>query len=297
MVLVVLLGSLAVLVGAGELGLGPVVITHPDEQKIIMRLGDPRSVTEPGWALRVPLLDDVRSFDRRLLYLNTEPLPIQTKDEERIVVDNYVVWRIAMPVKFLESFPAGMTQAEDQIDRLVRADVREVIGRHTLSQVLTAEREAIVTAIAEKSDRQLADFGIEVVDVRINRTELPATTEQNVYARMETERQRLARKYRAEGEERARSIRARADRQARVIVATASSQAEIERGRGDADAARIYAAAHSRFPDFYAFVRSLEAYRKTIGKGTTLVLSPRAEFFQFLDGSRVGSGAGDAGAR
>ncbi len=282
LVLLVALAIVALFVEAGELGFGPVVITHADEQKIILTLGSPRTVTQPGWALRIPLVEEARTFSRRLLYLNTEPLPIQTKDEERIVVDNYVVWRIARPVDFFAAFPGGMTGAESQIDRLIRADVREVIGRHTLSEVLTERREVIMAEITDASDEELKKFGIEVADVRINRTELPATTERNVYARMETERQRLARKYRAEGEEGARRIRAVADREAKIIVATASSRAEIERGKGDAQAAGIYAGAHQRDPGFYAFVRSLAAYRKAIGKGTTVVLSPRTEFFQFF---------------
>jgi membrane protease subunit HflC len=168
------------LVAAGEVGLGPVVITREDEQKIILMLGRPRTVTQPGATLRIPLLEDARAYDRRLLYLNTEPLPIQTKDEERIVVDNYVVWRIADAVKFFASFPTGMSQAERQIDRVVRADVREVIGQHTLSDVLTGQRLAIMGAITEKTNVALAGYGIEVADVRINRTELPLATEQNV---------------------------------------------------------------------------------------------------------------------
>jgi membrane protease subunit HflC len=158
------------------------------------------------------------------------------------------------------------------------------VGKRTLLEVLTDERENIRQAITERTAKSLVEDGIEIEDVRINRTELPPATEKNVFARMKTDRTRLARKSRAEGEQEARTIRADADREARVTVANANKEGEIARGEGDAEAARIYAEAYSRNPDFYAFLRSMEAYRKTIGKGTTLVLSPDSEFFRYLDG-------------
>jgi membrane protease subunit HflC len=194
-----------------------------------------------------------------------------------------VIWRIGDLVQFKQSFPDDPATAHERIDRVVRDDVREVIGRHTLSEVLNAERVAIMADIASKTRETVARWGIEVADVRINRTELPRGTEESVYERMKTERERLAKRSRAEGDERARTIRAEAEREARVIVANARRDAEILRGEGDAEAARIYAEAYGVDPEFYAFVRSLEAYRKTIGNGTTLVLSPESEFFEFLE--------------
>jgi membrane protease subunit HflC len=283
LLLLLLLGGAAVgLVAAGNLDLGPLVITREDEQKVILRLGEVRRVTEPGAALRLPLVETVRSYERRWLYLNTEPLPIQTKDGEQLAIDNYVIWRIADAVEFQRSFPGGMLDAEKRIDRAVRDDVREVIGRHTLTDVLKEKRAAIMGEITEKTSRTLDPYGIAVADVRINRTELPEGAEESVYARMNAERQRLAKKNRAEGEERARSMRAEADRAAVVIVANARRDAETARGSGDAEAARIFAEAYGQDPEFYAFLRSLEAYGKTLGKGTTLVLSPDAEFFRFI---------------
>jgi membrane protease subunit HflC len=148
--------------------------------------------------------------------------------------------------------------------------------------VLKDERQAIMDEITRNALAELRREGIEIADVRINRTELPAGADQSVYNRMKTERERLAKKSRAEGDESARRIRASADREARVIVAEAQRDAEVARGAGDAVAARIYAEAYGAAPEFYAFVRSLEAYRKTLGEGTTLVLSPDSEFFQFI---------------
>jgi membrane protease subunit HflC len=295
LLLIVLAGAVGIgLLVAGQFGIGPVVITGEGEQKIILTLGDPRRVTQPGVALRVPLVETVRSYERRLLYLNTPPNSIQTRDQEGLVVDNYVTWRIRDPVQFFSSFPAGRGQAEPQIDQVVRAAVREVVGQNTLADVVTGRRGEIMQAITAKTNNSLGKFGIEVDDVRINRTELPKGTEENVFARMKAERERQARKLRAEGEERARRIRAESDREARVIVANARREAEIARGEGDAQAARIYAEAYDADPDFYAFVRSLEAYRKTLGEGTTLVLSPDSEFFRYLGRTPAGGGASPA---
>jgi membrane protease subunit HflC len=158
-----------------------------------------------------------------------------------------------------------------------------VVGRRTLAEILTTARPEIMKSITRQSDGELRSAGITIDDVRINRTELPPGTEKNVYERMRTERQRLARKLRAEGDEEGRRIRAQADGQARVIVADATRDAEIVRGQGDAEAARIYGEAYSSDPEFYGFVRSLEAYKKTLGPGTTLVLPPSAEFFRLLE--------------
>jgi membrane protease subunit HflC len=283
LVFVLLGGAIA----AGNRGVGPMVITREGTQQIITRFGDVVNETEPGLSWRVPLLDAAKTFERRLLYLNTEQDVIQTKDQERIVVDNYAMWKITDLTAFISSFPRGVSQAERQMDRVVRAGVREVVARHTLTEVLTDKRSEIMEAIRKGVTESFADTGIAVHDVRINRTELPAGIEKSVHERMRADRERLARKYRAEGDEQARTIRAAADRDAQVTVANARGEAEVTRGEGDAVATRIYAAAYGKAPEFYAFVRSLEAYRKSIGEGTTLILSPDSEFFQFF----VGSGA------
>ncbi len=292
LLLFVLAAAAAGTLWAGEYGYGPVVIVHEDEQKIVLLFGKEIAVlTEPGLALRVPLLTEVVRFDKRALYLNTEPEPIQTRDEERLVVDNYVIWRIRDPAQFFRSFPQGIPQAEGRIARVVKADVRAVVGRHTFGEVLTSAREEVMREIAAEAQETLGSEGVAIVDVRINRTEMPPGTRKNVYARMRAERERLARKYRAEGEAEGRRIRAGADREARVIVAEARRDAEVLRGQGDAEATAIYAAAYQKDPDFYAFVRSLEAYRKTLGSETTLVLTPGSGFFRVLRDPAAGARA------
>lgn len=266
----------------GEVGWGPVVITHEDEQKIVLFFGSPISIrTAPGLSLRPPFAE-VRVLDRRYQYLNSEPQQMQTRDAELAVIDHYVVWRIADPLRFFSDFPQGMDQAQAQVDRVARSNVRDVVGQRTMQELVADARNEIMDAITQQSRERLSQFGIEVTDVRINRVELPETTEENVFARMRAERDRLARKHRAEGDEEGRRIRAEADREARVTVADAHRQAEILRGEGDAEAARIYAEAHGQAPEFYGFVRRLDAYRKTIGERTTLVLPPDNDFFELL---------------
>lgn len=279
----VLLVVLAIVLGVTSfLGFGPVVMNREGEQRIAVLLGDPVSViVEPGIAFTLPFVN-VQVLDGRWRHLSTKPRVVQTLDLEQIVVDHYAVWRIADPLQFRRTFPSGLLEAETQIDQQVRGQVREVIGRKRLMQVLKDEREGILAEITQKSSEAAQRFGVEIRDVRINRTELPKETEENVFARMRAERDRLARKYRAEGEEQARALRAEADREAQVIVAEARRDAEVERGEGDAEAARIYADAYSQDPEFYAFVRGLEAYRKTLGSGTTLVLPPDHEFFRLF---------------
>jgi len=288
LLVLVLLATFSALVWMGGKGWGPLVVTQVDEQKLILVFGRPVSVlTTPGLSLRLPFVSDVRTFDHRLLYFNAEPLPIQTRDEERIVVDNYVVWRIIDPLQYFQSFPTGSSPAEAQIDRVVRARVRQVIGQKTLAEVLTTARVDIMKEIAEATNAGLKGTGIVIEDVRINRTELPSGTEENVYARMRAERQRLSRQLRAEGEEQGRRIRAEAERAALVLVAEAKRDADILRGEGDAEAARTYADAYSGDPGFYEFVRSLDAYRKVIPSNTTLVLPPTNDFFRLFQTRNV----------
>jgi membrane protease subunit HflC len=271
--------------GLSIAGYGPIVWNREGEQHIASFFGDPVGVfTEPGLGITWPFVT-LQKFDGRWRHLSSKPENIPTADQEVIVIDHYAVWRIADPLQFRRSFPGddAVKRAEQQIGRVVLEHLRQVVGRRRLVAVLRDERAAIVEAIAERSRESVARFGVDVRDVRINRTELPQGIEGKVYARMAAERDRLARKYRAEGEEEARRIRAEADRDARVIVAKARGEAEAKRGGADAAAAEIYASAYSLDPEFYDFVRTLEAYRKTIGKGTTLVLPPDHAFFRMLE--------------
>ena len=291
----VLLLAVAAFVGlvvAGNMGWsrGPIVITPEGTRRLVLRLNQAVRVTEPGLSWIIPGFEKADEFDVRWKDLDSEPNLMQTRDGEQLTVDSYVIWRIEDAVAFRRSFPQGEAQALSRIDRAMRDDIREVIGRHTLHEVLDEKRGAIMQEITQNTRANVQPLGILVADVRINRTELPDATMDSVYARMKTERQRLARKSRAEGEESARKIRAVADAEARVLVANGRREAEIAMGEGDAEATRLYAEAYEVAPEFYAFTRSLEAYRKTIDANTTLVLSPNSEFFRFFE-SAQGNGA------
>lgn len=294
LVVVVLLvaGAFVGLVVAGNMGWehGPVVITPEGEQRLVLRLNQAVRITDPGLSWLWPGLEKAEAFDVRWKDLDSEPNLMQTRDGEQLTIDSYVIWRIEDAVAFRRAFPQGEAQALSRIDRAMRDDVREVTGRHTLHEVLDSKRSAIMQEITQKTRANVKPLGISVADVRINRTELPDATMESVYARMKTERERLARKTRAEGEESARKIRAESDAEARVLVANGRREAQIAKGEGDAEATRLYAEAYGEAPEFFAFTRSLEAYRKTIDANTTLVLSPRSEFFRFFE-SADGNGA------
>jgi membrane protease subunit HflC len=252
-------------------------------QAIVVQLGEPvRTIQEPGLYVKLPLVQNVLYFDRRLLDYDASPKELLTKDKQQLVVDNYSRWRIADPLQFYRTV-RNEAGAQSRLDDIVYSNLRETLGRHTLRDVVSDKRAALLAEVTARSDRKAREYGIEVVDVRIKRADLPEKNELNVFNRMRTERERLAKKFRAEGEEEARKIRSEADKEVQILLADARRQAEILRGEGDALAVKIFADAYGRDPEFYEFVRTLEAYRRTIGEGTTLVLSPRSEFFRLLE--------------
>lgn len=285
-VVLVLVAGLVALVWAGEYGFGPVVITRESEHKLILRFGQPVAVLDkPGLSFRIPLLDEVETYDRRLQYLNAHPVEMLIARGEKLIVDFFVVWYIRDPLAFRKNFPQvfpeSMHAAEERIQERVNALVGAKIGGLELSQLL--QRAEVLSELAEESSAALSETGVDVVDVRLNRTEIPPNAEPAAFAQMREQRRALAREYRVSGERQARETRAEAERLGRTTIARAQAQAEITRGEGDAQSTRIYAAAHGENPEFYAFVRSLEAYRKTLVKRTTMVLPPDHEFFRYLE--------------
>jgi membrane protease subunit HflC len=277
---VVILGVAGVLVAAWNLAFFRVPQWM---QAIVVQLGEPvRTVQEPGLYLKVPFVQTVIYFDKRLLEYDASPKELLTKDKQQLVVDNFVRWRIHDPLQYYRTLrtEAG---AQSRLDDVVYSNVRESLGRHTLRDVVNERRAALMEEVTSKSDKKAREYGIEIVDVRIKRADLPEKNELNVFNRMRTERERLAKKFRAEGDEEARKIRSEADKQVQILLADARQKAEIMRGEGDALAVKIFADAYGRDPDFYEIVRTLEAYRKTIGEGTTLILSPHSDFFRLLN--------------
>ena len=271
---------------AAQFDRGPVVINRADEYRLVLRLGKPiAELKEPGLAgmfyPRIPFLDEVLVFDKKIQYLNAAATEIEIGGNDRLIVDYFALWQIESPLAFRRSFPGGVNEARDLIQRTVGSLVGDAVGTLTMAQLL--DRAEVLDTLDELVTEELASNGVRVIDVRINRTELPLPSENATFEQMREQRRAISREKRAIGEREAREIRAKADREARELLAQARSDAEVLRGEGDAEAARIYALAYNKDPDFYPFVRSLEAYRNTLGKKTTLVVPPDHEFFKFLN--------------
>lgn len=252
------------------------------EQAGVLRLGNwERTVREPGIYFKVPFIENVEYFDKRLLDYDAAPKELLTRDKQQLVVDNYTRWRIIDPLQFYQAV-RNEAGAQSRLDDIVYSNLRENFGRQTLNEIVSAKRATLMDEITAKSDASARQYGIEVMDVRIKRADLPEKNEQNVFSRMRTERERLAKKFRAEGDEEARKIRSESDKNVQVLTAEAQKKADILRGQGDAEAVRIFAEAYGKDEEFYEFVRTLEAYRQALPNSTTVILSPDSEFFELL---------------
>jgi membrane protease subunit HflC len=257
-------------------------------QAMVVQLGEPvRVVQEPGLYWKIPFVQQVTYFDRRLFDYDAASKDILTVDKQQLSVDNYSRWRIADPLQFYRTV-RDERGAQSRLDDIVYSDLRETLGRHTLRDIVSEKRDQLMADVTARSAEKAKVYGIEIVDVRIKRADLPEKNEQTVFGRMRSERERQAKKFRAEGDEEARKIRSESDKQVQILLADATQQGEVIRGEGDANATRIFAEAYGRDPDFYAFQRTLEAYRSALASGTTVILSPKSEFFRFLE--RAGSG-------
>jgi len=252
-------------------------------QAVVVQLGDPvRTVQEPGLYWKIPFAQNVIYFDSRLLEYDASPRELLTKDKQQLVVDNYARWRIRDPLQFYRTV-RNEQGAQSRLDDIIYSNVRENLGRHTLREIVSEQRAELMEQVTRRSEEKAREYGIEIVDVRIRRADLPAKNEQNVFNRMRTERDRQAKRFRAEGDEEARKIRSEADKQVDILLAEARKQSEITRGEGDALAVKIFADAYGRDPEFYRLVRSLEAYRKSLDEDTTVILSTKSDFFRFLE--------------
>jgi len=258
-------------------------------QAVVVQLGDPvRTVREPGLNFKLPFIQSVLYFDRRLLEYDASPREVLTKDKQQLLVDNYARWRILDPLQFYCTV-RNEEGAASRLDDIIYSNVRENLGRHTFSEIISFSREQLMKEVTQITNDKAREYGIEVVDVRIKRADLPEKTEMNVFSRMRTERERLAKKFRAEGDEEARKIRSGSDKEVAILIAEARKQSEIRRGEGDAQAVKIFADAYGRDTDFYAFVRTLEAYRNSIKSGTSMILSPDSDFLRYFRGSDGGA--------
>ena len=278
----ILLGLVGIIV---LLGLTTVFIVDETEQIVILAFGKPvRTITEPGINMKVPFpLQEKIKFDDRLLEYDSPPEEILSKDKKTLIVDNYVRWRIVDPLQFLKTVQAIPT-ALSRMDDIVYSELRRELGTHDMVEIITENREKLMEIVTFNSNKATLDYGIEVLDVRIRRVDLPAENEESIYARMEAERNRQANKFRSEGEEEAQKIRASTDRDKTIILADAYKEAERIRGEGDAKAVEVYANAYSADPKFYEFVRTLDTYKKIVDDKTTLVLPADSRLFKLLLG-------------
>jgi len=263
---------------------------------IVRQFGEIKQVLgEPGLNFKWPLIQDVRYFDKRILTFDTaEPERFITSEKKNVLVDFFVKWRIIDAKQYYVSVGGDEARARTRLEQTVNAGLREEFGKRTVHEVVSGERDKIMEDIRVKADQDARKIGVQIVDVRLKRVDLPVDVSESVYRRMEAERKRVANELRSQGAAEAEKIRADADRQREIIVAEAYRDAQQIKGEGDAKSAGIYAQAFGQNPEFYAFYRSLEAYRQSFrSKSDVLLVDPSSDFFKYLKGP--GSGGKSAG--
>jgi len=273
-VLLVLLGALLL-----------VTFTVDERETIVVtQMGRPvRTVTEPGLHYKLPFpIQSLYVFDDRLLEYDSTPTEIITKDKKNLVVDNYASWRIVDPLMFMKTVGSEVG-AQSRLDDIIYSELRVELGSRDLLDTVAESRAEIMEMVTEKCRPKGLEYGIEIVDVRIKRADLPEENEKFVFDRMRAERQRIASQYRSEGSEEATKIQAETDRDRTMVLAEAYRKAQEIRGEGDAEALKTYADAYRRDPEFYAFTRSLEAYEKALREKSVLILPTTSELFRFLE--------------
>lgn len=270
----------AILLGVVVLLQQSLFIVQQTQQALVIQLGHPLDkVYRPGLHIKLPFIQNVVYFDARILDYDARPAEALTSDLKSMVLDNYARWKIVDPLLFYRTMRTE-ANAQARLDAVIYSQVRAHIGRHTLTEVVNDKRTDIMDSITEKTSQQMKEFGIKIVDVRIKRTDLPAENQRAIFDRMRAERERQATQYRSEGAEESTKIRSEADKERALILAEANKKSQVLRGEGDAEAARIYAEAFSRSPEFFSFQRGLEALRKSLGENTRMVLTPDSPLLQ-----------------
>lgn len=255
---------------------------------LVFQLGEiKRPVTEAGLYFKLPLIQNVRYYDARILTLDSESSELfQTAEKKNVLVNSFVRWRIGDPSVYYRAFGMDEARARNRLSQTVNAVLREEFGKRQVHEVISGERQALMANVRDRSAADAVRYGVQIVDVRVKRVEFPSAVSDSVYGRMEAERKRVANELRATGAAEAEQIRAEADRRREIIVAEAYRDAQKLKGDGDAQAAAIYAEAFGRSPEFYRFWRSMEAYKQTFSsKGDMLVVDPSSDFFKYLKNS------------
>jgi len=257
-----------------------------DETKkaAVLRFGEIiRVVEQPGLQFKTPLINKVVYLDDRVLSYDIQPRDILTSDQKRLTIDNYAIWRVGEPQLFIEANGGRISAAQSRIDDIVYSDLRDVLAKHSMDEIVSEKRLAYLQEVTATSRTKLIKFGIRLIDVRIKRADLPTEIEQAVFSRMRSERERIAAQLRAEGEEEAKIITSQADKERQIILADARKAAEEEMGIGDARALEIYANAYNQDADFYQFWRTLDSYETALKGNTSIVLSTESDYLRFLD--------------
>ncbi len=278
--------QLYIFLGLVALGLiwNSAYIVYQPEQAIVLQFGEPvRWVKEPGLKFKIPMIQNVVFYDTRLLNLDPPAQEVVLNDKKRLDVDSFTRYQIVDPLKFYQTVKTE-TQARSKLEEIVNSSVRKVLGRVTLTELLSQQRTQIMADISKNVKKDAEAIGVSVADVRIRRADLPIEVMQAINERMKTERQRDAKEFRAKGQQQAQNIRATADKEAAIIVAEAEKQSQILRGEGDKESVAIWNKTVGQDVEFYEFYRSLEAYRKSLGDSeTSLVLSPDSQFFKYFN--------------
>lgn len=263
---------------------------HQTEQVLVTQFGEPiRVINDPGLHAKIPFIQTVISFDRRLLDYDAPGEEVILSDQRRLIVDSFTRFRITDPLLFFQTVGAQEAGIRARLSSVVVSALRRVLGNEPLLAVLSSDRARIMTEINRQVNEEARRFGVAVEDVRIRRADLPEENTQAILSRMQSERERVAREARAEGAEVAARVRAGADRERTVILAESQAQADTLRGQGEQEAIRIFAEAYQRDPEFFGFYRAMQAYREAFSEGETrLVLTPDSEFFRYFRQSRPG---------
>ena len=279
-----LIALAVVLVVAGVAVTSALFIVSQTEQALVLKFGQPqRVVRAPGLWVKWPFVEDVKRYDNRLLDFEPPPEEVIVSDQKRLVVDTYTRYRITDPLLFFQTVNTEIA-VRARLNAMVNGSLRRVLGNVTLSALLSHERPTIMKQIRDEVSEQGKGFGIDVIDVRIRRADLPEENSQAIFARMVSERQQQAAQYRGEGAEAAQTVRANADRERTVILAEAQRDAQRVRGDGDAESIRVYADSFGQDKEFFAFYRSMQAYRDALnGRNTSFVLNPDSGFFRFFE--------------
>ncbi|MFW5838066.1 MAG: protease modulator HflC, partial [Desulfovibrionaceae bacterium] len=255
-------------------GYASIFTVDQTERAIVVQLGKPvAGPLQPGLHFKLPFVQTNINFDARLLDYDANPAEILTEDKKNMVVDNYSKWKIVEPLMFYKTVRT-VGSAQSKLDDIIYSKMREALGQYTLIEVVSTKRVEIMSRVTRESNRTAADFGIEVMDVRIKRTDLPPENERAIFGRMRAERERIARQYRSEGREAGARIKAQADKERAIILAEARRKSDVTRGEGDAQSVTIYAKAVKQSPDFFAFKRSLDAYERSFRENSKMVMTP-----------------------